>query len=674
MKRLILCLLPALAAAQPMRVGTFAQEVRTVHLSGEDVRAVVVEPSGRVCAQTDAGTSCLNGAAWTRAQATFPDTKSATSRDGRIATASPDGLFLNRERQFPKSGGRSWAPVDVRGVAFDARDRLWFASPQGVGVLDGNQWTLYTGAEGLPYNDFTCVAAGPRGAIWFGTHHGAIRFDSGNWEYRAGLPWLPDDDVRAIAVGAAGDAWIATRRGLSHIERRPMTLAEKARTFEAEIDRRHRRTPYGFVLEVALKLPGDPSEWTQHDSDNDGLWTAMYGAGECFAAAATKSEDAYRRATAAFEALRFLGSVTQGGEHPAPPGFVARTVVPADGPDPNLRDGPDRDQRMRVARDHLWKIMPTRWPLSADRKWYWKSDTSSDELDGHYFLYGVYYDLAARTEEEKRRVREQVAGLTDHLIDHGYRLVDHDGKPTRWGIFDPANLNHNVEWWQERGINSLSMLSYLKVAAHITGDPKYEKHYRALIEQHAYAENVLIPKSNSGPGSGNQSDDEMIFMSYYGLLRYETDPALRKKYLWAFHNHWKMEAPEMNPFFNFLYAAIATGESFADAFNITPLAPTGSWLEDSVDTLRRFPLDRISWGFRNSHRIDVVKLPEYVGGGEGRGHRVNGKVIPVDERFISHWNHDPWRLDQSGDGRSLTDGSAFLLPYYLGLYTGAIRE
>src|SRR5262249_34992668 len=163
-------------------------------------------------------------------------------------------------------GGRRLAPVDVRGGAFDARDRLLVASPQGGGGFDGNQWTLYTGAGGLPYNDFTSVAAGPRGAISFGTHPGAICFGRGDWGDRAGLPWLPDDDVRAIAVGATGDAWIATRRGLSHIERSPMTLAEKARTFEAEIDRRHRRTPYGFVLEVALKLPGDPSEWTQHDS------------------------------------------------------------------------------------------------------------------------------------------------------------------------------------------------------------------------------------------------------------------------------------------------------------------------------------------------------------------------------------------------------------------------
>jgi hypothetical protein len=70
-----------------------------------------------------------------------------------------------------------------------------------------------------------------------------IRFDGEAWEYRQGLRWLPDDDVQSIAVGAGGDAWIATKKGLAHIERRPMTLAEKARVFEEEIDKRHRRTP-----------------------------------------------------------------------------------------------------------------------------------------------------------------------------------------------------------------------------------------------------------------------------------------------------------------------------------------------------------------------------------------------------------------------------------------------
>ena len=51
----------------------------------------------------------------------------------------------------------------------------------------------------------------------------------------------------------------------------------------------------------------------QPDSDNDGLWTGMYGAGECFAYASTKDPAAKHRATKAFEALRFLSLVTQGG-------------------------------------------------------------------------------------------------------------------------------------------------------------------------------------------------------------------------------------------------------------------------------------------------------------------------------------------------------------------------
>src|SRR5262245_18777646 len=194
----------------------------------------------------------------------------------------------------------------------------------------------------------------------------------------------------------------------------------------------------------------------------------MYGAGECFAAA-TGNEDARRRAVSAFEALRFLGTVTQGGPHPAASGFVARSILPADGPNPNRQDNAEHDRQMRATRDRLWKDLSPRWPLSADGKWYWKADTSSDELDGHYFFYGVYYDLAARTDAEKRAVRGHVAAMTDHLIDHGFRLIDHDGKPTRWGIFDPQNLNHNVDFWVERGMNSLSILSYLKVTAHITG-------------------------------------------------------------------------------------------------------------------------------------------------------------------------------------------------------------
>jgi len=681
----IFLLFTSFTSAQPLKVGVFRQEVRTEFTSAQglpsdDVRRVWLDADGRPHALTAAGAARFDGQKWVRAALRPPAANSAPGPGGLLAEARPEGLFLHRpgrpvERLFPSDGRQSWAVKDVRGVVFDSRGRLWFCSSQGVGVLDGARWTLYTPAEGLPYDDFTAIAAGGDGSIWFGTRMGAIRFDGHHWSYRQGRRWLPNDEVRSIAVEPDGTAWIATAAGISRIGRRPMTLAEKAQFFEQEIDRRHRRTPYGFVHAVVVSRPGDASEWTQTDSDNDGLWTAMYGAGECFAFAATGDEAARRRARKAFEALRFLSQVTQGGSHPAPRGFIARSILPASGPDPNLRDSPERDRR-RQASDRLWKVIVPRWPLSADGKWYWKTDTSSDELDGHFFFYAAYYDHVARTDEERQEVRDHVSAVADHLLVHAYSLVDHDGRPTRWAVFGPDRLNHDRDWWQERGINSLSILSYLRTAHHITGDVRYERACRALVERHGYAMNAMIVKSHQGPGGGNQSDDEMIFMNYYNLIRYETDPDLRMKYLLGFRHHFENEIPEMNPLFNFLYAAVARGASFEDAFGRRDLSPPPGWLEDAVDTLKRIPLDRFDWAHRNSVRRDIVLLPRHLReNSAGRyGMRNCGRVIPADERYFSHWNHDPWQLDTGGEGRTLADGTVFLLPYYLGLYHRFLRD
>jgi hypothetical protein len=607
----------------------------------------------------------------------------AVAMDGRIAVAALNGLFLksaggNWRAVYPRNATRSWAPYDVRGVVFDSKDHLWFASAQGAGC-EASAWQLYTGADGLPYNDFTTMAAGENGTVWFGTRMGAIRYDGKNWEYRQGRRWLPYDDVRSIAVNANGDGWFATAAGVGVIERRSETLEAKAKFFEDEIDKRHRRTPYGYISFAYLKNPGDTREWTLSDTDNDGLWTSMYGAGECFAYAATRDPLARKRAKAAFEALRFLRLVTQGGQHPAPPGFIARAIRPTSGPDPNISDSPVHDARVRSTNDALWKVIAPRWPVSADGKWYWKSDVSSDELDGHFFFYALYYDLVADSEEERSRVREQVAAVAGHLLDHNFQMVDHDGKPTRWGIFNPEHLNDSFNWYEDRGINSLSILTYMKVAAHITGDPRFAAAARNLIQQHAYAANILIPKSDTGPGSGNESDDEMIYMNYYNLIRYETDPALRQTYALALYKQWQWQQQELNPLFDFIYAASCTGQAAEDSFGKVNLSPRNrGWLEESVDSLERLPLDRIDWRLTNSHRIDLIPLPGYVqldrDSAVPAGYRVNGDVLPIDERWVGYWNTDPWELDEGGNGSTLADGEAFLLPYYMGLYHKYIRE
>ena len=50
----------------------------------------------------------------------------------------------------------------------------------------------------------------------------------------------------------------------------------------------------------------------------------------------------------------------------------------------------------------------------------------------------------------------------------------------------------------------------------------------------------------------------------------------------------------------------------------------------------------------------------------------DGKVLPVDERMVFHWNLDPFALDHKGSGARLADGTSFLLPYYMALHHGVI--
>ena len=613
---------------------------------------------------------------WLRQVAVSPKgvLHAATSR----GLLTPEGTNWQPVR-IEDEGGRAWAVGEVPGVAFDSMGRLWFATKAGVGCQTPEGWRFYEGKDGLPWNDFTGMAAGVDGEVWFATRLGVIRFDGANWHYRQGPRWLPHDHVVQLAVDEKGTAWCGTAAGIGCLERRPMTLAEKAEFYEQEIELHIKRTPFGYVAEAPLRRRADKTSADPQDSDNDGLWTAMYGAGECFAYGATRDAKAKERARQAFEALRFLQKVTQGGAHQPPKGYVARTIRPVEWPDPNI--GRLEADRRHQQEDALWKVYEPRWPRSADGKWYWKSDTSSDELDGHYFFYPLYYDLCADTEAERERVREVVRDLTDHLLAHRFVLIDHDGLPTRWAIYGPQYLNRDPAWWPERGLKSLSILSYLAVAGHITGDARYAAAARELCEREGYAQNAMHPKVQHGPGSGNQSDDEMAFMCFYTLLRYSQDEPLKSLIRYSFFRYWLNEQPEMNPFFNFAYAAHNLKASLPSVFGAFSGAPPAGWLEDALETLRGFPLDRLNWPHRNSHRLDLVALPlvqaldlESAGREPPRGHRVNGKVLPVENRHFNHWNTDPWRLDYGGNGDELAAGTVFLLPYYMGLYHGFIEN
>jgi hypothetical protein len=104
------------------------------------------------------------------------------------------------------------------------------------------------------------------------------------------------------------------------------------------------------------------------------------------------------------------------------------------------------------------------------------------------------------------------------------------------------------------------------------------------------------------------------------------------------------------------------------------LMPSGEWLEDAMNTLKGFPMDRLNWASQNSHRLDIVALPSnnsidlLQDDTRLRGYLRSGKVLPVENTHFNHWNTDPWILDYGGSGNTLASGTVFLLPYYMGLY------
>ena len=289
------------------------------------------------------------------------------------------------------------------------------------------------------------------------------------------------------------------------------------------------------------------------------------------------------------------------------------------------------------------------WHPTPDGKWFWKGDTSSDEIVGHYYGYALYFDLVAN-EAEKADIRKVVARLTDHLIRNDYDLIDLDGKPTRWGEWSERFFK-TEEGKYEAPLRAIELLSFLKTAHHITGDAKYDAAYRDRI-QHGYAAQMRLYRRWPGGGEINFSDDELAYLSYDPLLRYEKESMLRRIYLNGLRFTWRQVRPDMNPLWNYISAANG-------ARHMWP-----SIRRESLQTLERIPTDMIEWSVQNSHRIDVKLLPE-----KDRHARTQlTDALAPDERPVQKWNSNPYYADGGNNGGREDDGACFLLPYWMGRY------
>jgi hypothetical protein len=474
-----------------------------------------------------------------------------------------------------------------------------------------------------PFDGLRSLCLDSRGKEWLGSTNGAVLFNRQStdpwerWRVFAGKRWLVDDNVRNIWIdpALAGKVWIRTATGVSLIDFQDYSLQKKAEFFEKRVQARHVR--HGLVADCELGLAGDLSSFAPASSDNDGLWTAIYAAAESYRYAVTKDAEAKRNAQRSINALMLLERVT------GIPGFPARSVV---------------SMQENLPRDGEWHSGP-------EGQFQWKGDTSSDEIVGHYYAYSIFFDLVA-DRKEREQIRKVVARITDHIIDHDWNLVDLDGKPTLWGRWSESYFD-SENGRDDQGLNALELLSFLKTAHHITGLPRFKAAYQNRVE-HGYVKRLESYRAVEI----NFSDDELAYLSWQPLLRYEHDAELRGNYLRTFKALAAVTQSDRNPLWNFI------------VLESLPRAGSQDLISAAEKTLERIPMDLATWGVRNSSRKNL----EYRAALDRFGRRELVTALPPDERPVAKWNSNPYYPDGGGNGHSEDDGAFFLLPYWLGRY------
>lgn len=528
-----------------------------------------------------------------------------------------DGRF---EYDDVKDWGQLPLGSETRGILSQG-NRLLVPTNRGLAALYGMSWRVLTGADGLCYEDTTCVAEGSADDLWIGTTKGAIRSVESEYHYFGADRWIPDDQVNAIACGKNA-VYIATDDGLGIIEFEPYTLQKKSAWYKREMEEMGMKR-LGFVNTLVREPDGT---YTRYLSDNDVGWACHYLDALCFEYAITKDPDVRAEAVDVFKSIKWSEEISPIR------GFPARAIYAVGEPS-------HKDQFGSAGR-------PAEWNRTPDNIWEWKGDTSSDEIIQQFYSVSIFFDLVAEGIEKEAAI-EHIDRMMTHIIDSGWCLRDLDGKPTVWARWEPEFI-YGPEHTDERGLNSLQAFTLVSVAEHMVGGDKYKQARQQLFDW-GYAENILRQKKVF-PGF-THFDDRLAFLTYFPLLRYESDPRFRSMVQRSLQRSWEIKRVDNQAWFDYVYGAI-TGNDFDN--------------DRALRHLQEYPLSCIDHRFTNSHRQDLQVPTGY------RNYLTDWKAMGPREQGVRRWDRDPLELD-GGGSQAVLDPSSFLDAYWMARYFGFIE-
>jgi hypothetical protein len=409
-------------------------------------------------------------------------------------------------------------------------------------------------------------------------------------------------------------------------------MAEKAKILQRDVLDKH-------LLE-GLYVSIVPSQNLPHTVDEPGnvihagVWTGRYLAGVGYQYAVTHDPQDRKHGGDLLAGLRRLQEVT------GKPGLLARGYLKGHGPVEGFERGGGDSAHWHQGQGAF-----------ADYRFY--SDVSVDNFNAVLYGYAIYFDLAADA-AQKKTIAYDVDRLMTHLLDNHYRIIDLNGEVTQYGHVgvdpDPARDEYyakggdselkryitGAEW--HPGLRaSLMALPDLLIAYHVTGKARYIEEYRKVIAR--FAANPELPR-DARPYSPeriarvNHSSEGQAYEALVNLIRYEKDPKLLAIYGQWIGDLWDLNWMEGNPLYTFMTVGLVPNN----------LAHAGESLKLSIDTLRRYPVDRVLHPVMNSIRKDIEISPF-----EDRGHAKQAvKLVPIDERPLDNeyaWKGNPYALD-----------------------------
>lgn len=209
-------------------------------LAANQVRALAQDGLGFLWLATDAGLYQLDPAAervvqhFTAADTTYPVEKITA-----LYAAPGGGLWVGGQgaayfdgvqwQSYHKADGL--AADEVQAIAGDERKRIWFGTPAGLSIWNGDSFFTLTRADRLPSNNIlTLLADGP--TMWIGSDAGLLHFENNHFQvFTTATAGLAGNRITALFKVPDGALLIGTDQGLSRWAANTLSIVPETRSY-----------------------------------------------------------------------------------------------------------------------------------------------------------------------------------------------------------------------------------------------------------------------------------------------------------------------------------------------------------------------------------------------------------------------------------------------------------